>query len=74
MSTENKTLEPHVAHWADRNGIFPPHAALAFEDAATSEWAKQYHTAKLRSLVEAALKWGAGPGWQATATKILEGK
>lgn len=28
--------------------------------------------AKLRTLVEAALKWGAGPGWQKKAAEILE--
>lgn len=38
----------HVTPWADRHAIYPADAARsAFEDAATSEYAKEYWAAKL---------------------------
>jgi len=46
-------LETEAAQWAERNAIYPPSAAkLAFEDAATSDYAKQLANAERPALLK----------------------
>ncbi len=52
MKTTEQT-EAEIAAWAERNGIYPLSAArLAFEDAATSDYAKQQAVNERCALLE----------------------